>query len=103
MAIVLGGGNIFRGINSHKFSIDKRSGDYIGMLATVINSLALKEVLVSKGEKAEVLNAFDFPPLLKVILLKRLQMVLKRETLSFLVAGRVIHFYYRYDSGFKGS
>ena len=71
IAIVLGGGNIFRGINSKKFSIDKRIGDYMGMFATVINSLAIKEVFISKGEKAEVLNSFDFSPFVQGYSLER--------------------------------
>lgn len=62
IGVVVGGGNIFRGINSPEFSIDKKSGDYMGMLATVINGIALKEALISKGVKAEILNSFDISP-----------------------------------------
>lgn len=62
IGIVLGGGNIFRGIKSSKFSIDKKTGDYMGMLATVINGLVLRDALRSKKVDAEVLNSFDITP-----------------------------------------
>lgn len=62
IGVVLGGGNIFRGINSPKLNIDKRSGDYIGMLATVINGILLKEILTNKGLKVRLFNSFDFSP-----------------------------------------
>jgi len=62
IGVVVGGGNIFRGINSPEFSIDKISGDYMGMLATVINGIALRDALICKGVKADVLNSFDISP-----------------------------------------
>lgn len=62
IGVVVGGGNIFRGINSPEFSIEKKSGDYMGMLATVINGIALRDALINKGVKADVLNSFDITP-----------------------------------------
>ncbi len=57
IGIVIGGGNIFRGISSGAVHMDRTTADHMGMLATVINSLALKDALVSRGLPAVVLSA----------------------------------------------
>ena len=57
IAIVIGGGNIFRGIQGETRGIERASGDYMGMLATVINSLALQDSLDAKGIPACVQTA----------------------------------------------
>lgn len=62
VAIVLGGGNIFRGLKGNKTGIDRIQGDYMGMLATVINSLALQSFLQSLGMKARVLSGVVVDP-----------------------------------------
>ena len=49
VAIVIGGGNIFRGIQAEKSGIERAQGDYMGMLATVINGMALQSSLESNG------------------------------------------------------
>lgn len=59
IAVVLGGGNIFRGIKSKNINIDKTDGDYMGMLATVINSKALQSVLKNVGVDAELVCALE--------------------------------------------
>jgi uridylate kinase len=63
VAIVLGGGNIFRGVQGSKKGVDRVQGDYMGMLATVINSLALKSALENEGIKAIVLSGIAIDPL----------------------------------------
>jgi uridylate kinase len=63
VAIVLGGGNIFRGVQGSKKGVDRVQGDYMGMLATVINSLALKSALENDGIKATVLSGIAIDPL----------------------------------------
>ena len=60
-AIVVGGGNIFRGINASEYNMGRASADYMGMLATVMNSLALGEVLNSLGSETRVMSAIDMP------------------------------------------
>ncbi|MBN1157882.1 MAG: UMP kinase [Bacteroidales bacterium] len=62
MGIVVGGGNIFRGISGQKKGFDRITGDYMGMLATVINGLALKEFIEQAGGKARVLTATEMQP-----------------------------------------
>lgn len=63
VAIVIGGGNIFRGLNGAGRGFDRVKGDQMGMLATVINSLALSSALESKGVKAKVLTAVRMEPI----------------------------------------
>lgn len=59
VTVVIGAGNICRGSIIEKSGIDRVSGDYMGMLGTVINCIALKEALVNIGQKAVVLSAVD--------------------------------------------
>ncbi|MDA3892353.1 MAG: UMP kinase [Salinivirgaceae bacterium] len=62
VGIVIGGGNIFRGLSGASKGFDRYQGDQMGMLATVINSLALKSALDSLGTKARVLTAIRMEP-----------------------------------------
>lgn len=63
VAIVIGGGNIFRGLQGASRGFDRVKGDQMGMLATVINSLALSSALESVGQGAEVLTAIAMHPI----------------------------------------
>lgn len=56
-AVVVGGGNIFRGLNARQLGVDRVVGDHMGMLATVINSLALGQALESLGCRSTVMSA----------------------------------------------
>jgi len=62
IAIVLGGGNIFRGLKGTKLGIERIEGDYIGMLATVINALALKSIIKKLNSDAIVLTSTYMEP-----------------------------------------
>lgn len=62
IGIVIGGGNIFRGLSGAAKGFDRYQGDQMGMLATVINSLALKSALENKGTKSCVLTAIRMEP-----------------------------------------
>ncbi len=62
VAVVLGGGNIFRGLKGNNIGTDRVQGDYMGMLATVINSLALQSALKSVGVKSKVLSGLAVDP-----------------------------------------
>lgn len=59
IGIVVGGGNIFRGVSAQAGSMDRATADYMGMLATVMNALALKDALESQGAKARVQSALS--------------------------------------------
>ena len=63
LGIVIGGGNIFRGIEASARGMDRTTADNMGMLATVINSLALSSALVADGVKARVLTAIRMEPI----------------------------------------
>ncbi|MCP4314328.1 MAG: UMP kinase [Bacteroidetes bacterium] len=62
VGIVIGGGNIFRGITGVESGFDRVKGDYMGMLATVINGLALQSAFESKGKKARLFTAIRMEP-----------------------------------------
>lgn len=62
VGIVIGGGNIFRGLSGVKRGFDRVKGDQMGMLATVINSLALQTALEGEGAKAKVLTSIRMEP-----------------------------------------
>jgi uridylate kinase len=57
VGIVIGGGNIFRGMSGVDAGFDRVKGDYMGMLATVINGLALQSAFESKGQAARLFSA----------------------------------------------
>jgi uridylate kinase len=63
IGIVIGGGNIFRGLNGTKKGFDRVKGDQMGMLATVINSLALSSALANEGITARVFTAIRMEPI----------------------------------------
>ena len=63
IGIVIGGGNIFRGLSGASKGFDRVKGDQLGMLATVINSLALSSALTALGVKAKVLTAIRMEPI----------------------------------------
>lgn len=63
IGIVIGGGNIFRGLSGASKGFDRVKGDQMGMLATVINSLALNSALMAQGVKSRVLTAIRMEPI----------------------------------------
>jgi uridylate kinase len=62
VAIVIGGGNIFRGLSGSESGFDRVKGDQMGMLATVINSLALESAIIKPGGKARVFTSIRMEP-----------------------------------------
>ncbi len=65
VAIVIGGGNIFRGLSGASKGMDRVQGDYMGMLATLINSMALQAELEKQGLKTELLGGLAIEPICK--------------------------------------
>ena len=61
LAVVVGGGNIFRGLSKSAGSMDRSAADYIGMLATVMNAVVLQDALERTGIQTRVLSAIDIP------------------------------------------
>ncbi len=61
LGVVVGGGNLFRGAQLAKAGVDRVTGDHMGMLATVMNALALRDSLQQRGIKATVMSGLDMP------------------------------------------
>ena len=61
LAVVVGGGNIFRGLAGSSKGTDRTTGDYMGMLATVINSMAIQSALENAGIHTRVMTAISMP------------------------------------------
>lgn len=71
IALVVGGGNIFRGTSGVLGGIDRTSGDYMGMLATIINGLALQNALEKQGVATRVLSAIEMQKVAEPFILRR--------------------------------
>ncbi len=84
IAIVVGGGNIFRGIAASAKGMDRAQADYIGMLATVMNSLALQEALERNGVFTRVMSAIDMQAVAEPYI--------RRRAMRHLEKGRVVIF-----------
>jgi uridylate kinase len=82
VGVVIGGGNIFRGMAASRRGFDRATGDYMGMLATVINSLALQEALEDAGVPARTMTAITMPQVA--------EQWIRRRALRHLEKGRVI-------------
>jgi len=84
IALVIGGGNIFRGASAEKRGIARTSGDYMGMLATVINALALQNALEAVGMETRVQSAIEMNKVAEPFILRR--------ALRHLEKGRILLF-----------
>ena len=82
VAIVIGGGNIFRGLQGTSEGMDRVQGDYMGMLATVINSLALQSAIEKTGIKTALLSSFSIGPVSELMSSKR--------AIEYLEEGKVV-------------
>lgn len=87
IAIVLGGGNIFRGASDKPGGMDRAHGDYMGMLATVINSLALQDVLERLGIYTRVLTAINMQQLAEQYIRRRAIRHLEKQRIVILAGG----------------
>ena len=84
ICLVIGGGNIFRGISQAAENFERTSADYMGMLATVINAVAVQNILESKGVETRVLSAIPMSPICEAYN--------RKKALRHLEKGRVIIF-----------
>jgi uridylate kinase len=87
VAIVIGGGNIFRGISGTESGFDRVKGDQMGMLATVINSLALESAISRSGGKAKVFTAIRMEPVGELFNRDRVIEAMKNRTVCILAGG----------------
>ncbi len=84
IAVVVGGGNIFRGLAGATAGTDRTTGDYMGMLATVINSLAIQSSLENAGIETRVMTAISMPAIAEPFI--------RRKAMRHLEKGRVVIF-----------
>lgn len=82
IAVVCGAGNLFRGRNVTDTEVDKATADYIGMLGTVMNALALQEELEAFGAKTRVMSALSMPSVCELFI--------RRKAIRHLEKGRIV-------------
>ena len=87
IAMVVGGGNIFRGLQASASGMDRASADYMGMLATVINALALQNVLEQAGFVTRVQSALDMPAVAEPYIRRRAMRHLEQGRIVIFAAG----------------
>ncbi|HEX8475100.1 MAG TPA: UMP kinase [Pyrinomonadaceae bacterium] len=84
VAVVVGGGNIFRGVSESAGNMDRSSADYIGMLATVMNAVVLQDALEKAGVTTRILSAINIPQVAEPFI--------RRRAIRHLEKGRVVIF-----------
>lgn len=87
IAIMVGGGNIFRGTRQKSMNIDRATGDYMGMLATVINGLALQDALEKQGCVTRLLSAIEMHQVAEPFIRRRATRHLERGRVVIFAAG----------------
>src|SRR5258708_16694087 len=87
VAVVVGGGNIFRGVSRSAGNMDRSSADYIGMLATVMNAVVLQDALEKTGVHTRVLSAIDIPQLAESFIRRRAVRHLEKGRIVIFAAG----------------
>ena len=87
VSIVIGGGNIFRGISGAAQGVDRVTGDHMGMLATVINSLALQNSIEKLGVPTRVQTAIEMPKVAEPFIKRRAQRHLEKGRVVIFGAG----------------
>jgi uridylate kinase len=87
IAIVVGGGNIFRGVSESAGNMDRAAADYIGMLATVMNAVVLQDALEHQGVYTRVMSAIDIPQLAEPFIRRRAVRHLEKQRVVIFAAG----------------
>ncbi len=87
IGIIVGGGNIFRGIAASSYGMDRTSADHMGMLATVINSLALQDALEKQGLETRVQTAISMHEVAEPYIVRRANRHLEKDRVVIFGAG----------------
>jgi len=87
VAVVIGGGNIFRGLQAGNLGIDRVQGDYMGMLATVINGMALQGVLEKRGINTRLMSAISIQQVCEPYIRRRAVRHLEKGRVIIIAAG----------------
>jgi len=87
ICLVIGGGNIFRGVSAAASTIERTSADYMGMLATVMNALAMQSALEAKGVQTRVQSAIPMDTVCEPFIRRRAQRHLEKNRVVIFAAG----------------
>lgn len=87
IAVVIGGGNIFRGVQAEEGGMDRTQGDYMGMLATVINSMALQSALEKQGMHTRLQSAIEMKDVAEPFIKRRAVRHLEKQRVVIFGAG----------------
>ncbi len=87
VCVIIGGGNIFRGLSGSQRGVDRTTGDYMGMLATVINGLAIMDCLEKMGVRTRVQSAIPMNQIAEPFILRRAMRHLEKGRVVIFVAG----------------
>src|ERR1051325_787364 len=87
VAVVVGGGNIFRGVSMSAGNMDRSAADYIGMLATVMNAVVLQDALEKLGVQTRVMSAIDIQQLAEPFIRRRAVRHLEKNRIVIFAAG----------------
>ncbi len=87
VAVVVGGGNIFRGVSKSAGNMDRAAADYIGMLATVMNAVVLQDALEKQNVYTRVMSAIDIPQLAEPFIRRRAVRHLEKKRVVIFAAG----------------
>lgn len=87
IALVIGGGNIFRGVRAATEGVERTTGDYMGMLATVINALAMQNALEKKGVQTRVMSALEIKAIAEPYIRRRAMRHLEKGRIVIFAAG----------------
>ncbi len=87
VAVVIGAGNIFRGLSAAEHGLDRATGDYMGMLATVMNALALQDALEKQGAPTRVLSALEIPGVAEPYIRRRAMRHLEKDRVVIFAGG----------------
>src|SRR5712672_4550949 len=87
VAVVVGGGNIFRGVSASAGNMDRSAADYIGMLATVMNAVVLQDALENLQVQTRVMSAIDIPQLAEPFIRRRAVRHLEKDRIVIFAAG----------------
>lgn len=87
IGVVIGAGNIFRGVQGSALGLKRSPSDHIGMLATLMNGIALQQTIIDSGRDARVLSALDCPKVAESYTWKKATDYLEREKIVIFVGG----------------
>jgi uridylate kinase len=87
VAVVVGGGNIFRGVSKSAGNMDRAAADYIGMLATIMNAVVLQDALETLGVYTRVMSAIDIPEVAEKFIRRRAIRHLEKRRVVIFAAG----------------